>query len=187
MKNRAIFIEFLLRNFHWGKYFLNMIVWLDSEATGPAKDLQDVIIDSEELMVENWRHCSAVWGFWRHCCVCGVTDISPTTWRCSSKWAKFRNPKKATKSSISTLSSFESILTSGGPFMTCCFRIFLTIMFKKYFHQWKLHLRSSMMIALFFISSWLHSRSANNVNFFNFFVNQSRNASKKSWIWFKKS
>ena len=32
MKNRAIFIEFRMCDFHWGKYFLNMIVGKDSES-----------------------------------------------------------------------------------------------------------------------------------------------------------
>ena len=54
MKNTAtcIFIEFRMCNFHWGKYFLNKIVGSDSEATGPENDRPDVIIESEELMVE---------------------------------------------------------------------------------------------------------------------------------------
>ena len=45
-------LEFRMCNFHWGKYFLQMIVGLDSEATGPEKDRPEVIIESEELMVE---------------------------------------------------------------------------------------------------------------------------------------
>ena len=52
MKNRAIFIEFRMCNFHWGKYFLNMIVGPESEATGNEKDRPEVIIESEELIVE---------------------------------------------------------------------------------------------------------------------------------------
>jgi len=52
MKNRAIFIEFCMCNFHLGKYCLNIIVGSDSEATGPEKDRPEVIIDSEEQMVE---------------------------------------------------------------------------------------------------------------------------------------
>ena len=52
MKNRAIFIEFRMCNFHLGKYCLNMIVGSDSESTGPEKDRPEVIIESEELMVE---------------------------------------------------------------------------------------------------------------------------------------
>ena len=52
MKNRAIFIEFRMCNFHWGKYCLKMIVGSDSESTGPEKDRPEVIIESEELMVE---------------------------------------------------------------------------------------------------------------------------------------
>ena len=39
-------------NFHLGKYFLNMIVRSDSGATGPEKNRPEVIIESEELMVE---------------------------------------------------------------------------------------------------------------------------------------
>ena len=31
MKNKAIFIEFRMCNFHWGKYWLKMIVGSDSE------------------------------------------------------------------------------------------------------------------------------------------------------------
>ena len=38
--------------FHPEKYFLNMIVESDSESTAPEKDLPEVIIESEELMVE---------------------------------------------------------------------------------------------------------------------------------------
>ena len=52
MKNSAIFIEFRMCNFHLRKYCLKMIVGSDSEATGPEKDRPDVIIESEELMVE---------------------------------------------------------------------------------------------------------------------------------------
>ena len=52
MKNRAIFIEFRMCYFQWGKYILNMIVGSDSEKTGSEKDRPEIIIESEELMVE---------------------------------------------------------------------------------------------------------------------------------------
>ncbi len=50
--NRAGFIEFYRCNFQRGKYFLNRMVGSDSDATGPENEQSEVIIESEELMVE---------------------------------------------------------------------------------------------------------------------------------------
>ena len=72
MKNKAIFIEYRMCNIHWGKYCLNMIVGSDCEATGPEKDRQEVILESEELMVEiddnvllfeDFDDIVSLWGF----------------------------------------------------------------------------------------------------------------------------
>ena len=49
-------------NFHWGKYFLNMNVGSNSEATGPEKDRPEVIIESEELF-EDFDDIVAFEGF----------------------------------------------------------------------------------------------------------------------------
>ena len=52
MKERAIFIEIRMCDFHRGNYFLNFILGSDSESTGPEICRPMVIIESEELMVE---------------------------------------------------------------------------------------------------------------------------------------
>ncbi len=71
-----------------------------------------------------------------------------------------------TMSSISTISTSDSIMTSARSFSgAVASESNPTIMFKKYFPQWKYHMRNSMKIALFFSSSLLKNLTIWNSRF----------------------